>query len=64
MLRTTDGGATWQPRPVPGAEALDFRDIDAIDERVASVLSIGPGNASRIYRTERRRRHVDAAVLE
>ena len=52
VLRTTDGGATWQPRPVPGAEALDFRDIDAIDERVASVLSIGPGNASRIYRTE------------
>jgi len=52
VLRTTDGGATWQARPVPGAEALDFRDIDAFDGRVASVLSIGPGNASRIYRTE------------
>jgi photosystem II stability/assembly factor-like uncharacterized protein len=52
VLRTIDGGATWQPRPVPGAEALDFRDIDAMDERVASVLSIGPGSASRIYRTE------------
>ena len=52
VLRTTDGGATWQPRPVPGAQALDFRDIDAFDARVASVLSIGPGNASRIYRTE------------
>ena len=37
--------------PVPGAEALDFRDIDA-STRIASVLSIGPGDASRIYRTE------------
>jgi photosystem II stability/assembly factor-like uncharacterized protein len=51
VLRTTDGGATWQSRPVPGAEALDFRDVDAFDARVASVLSIGPGKASRIYRT-------------
>lgn len=51
VLRTTDGGATWQSRPVPGAEALDFRDVDAIGDRVASVLSIGPGEASRIYRT-------------
>ena len=49
--RTTDGGTTWQPRPVPGAEALDFRDIDAVDERTAYVLSIGPGDASRIYKT-------------
>ena len=51
VLRTVDGGKTWHPRPVPGAEALDFRDIDAIDDRVASLLSIGPGEASRIYRT-------------
>ncbi|AMY12105.1 Ycf48-like protein [Luteitalea pratensis] len=51
VLRTSDGGTTWQPRPVPGADALDFRDIDASSDRVASVLSIGPGDASRIYRT-------------
>lgn len=51
ILRTVDGGATWQRRPVPGAEALDFRDIDAFDERVAYALSIGPGDASRIYKT-------------
>jgi photosystem II stability/assembly factor-like uncharacterized protein len=36
---------------VPGSEALDFRDVDAFDERVAYVLSIGPGEASRIFKT-------------
>jgi len=33
------------------ADALDFRDIDAIDARTAYVLSIGNGAASRIYKT-------------
>jgi photosystem II stability/assembly factor-like uncharacterized protein len=51
VLRTTDGGASWQLRPVPGAEALDFRDVDAFDEKVAYVLSIGPGASSRIFKT-------------
>jgi len=51
VLLTTDGGRSWRARPVPGAEALDFRDVDAFDERVAYVLSIGPGEASRIYKT-------------
>ena len=39
-------------RPVPEAEALDFRDVDAVSADSAVVLSIGPGEASRIYRTE------------
>jgi photosystem II stability/assembly factor-like uncharacterized protein len=51
ILRTTDGGRTWRPRPVAGAETLDFRDIDALSERVAYALSIGSGAASRIYNT-------------
>ncbi|MEO6323678.1 MAG: oxidoreductase [Thermoanaerobaculia bacterium] len=51
VLRTTDGGEHWILRPVPGGEALDFRDVDATSDRVASVLSIGPGEASRIYKT-------------
>lgn len=51
VLRTTDGGTTWQPRPVAGAAALDFRDVDAISAEVAYALSIGPGEASRIYKT-------------
>jgi len=50
VLRTVDGGATWQKLTVT-SEALDFRDIDAVDARTAYVLSIGTGAASRIYKT-------------
>jgi photosystem II stability/assembly factor-like uncharacterized protein len=51
VVRTTDGGATWTPLNVPNSEKLDFRDIDAIDDKTAYVLSIGPGEQSRIYKT-------------
>src|SRR6267143_2202813 len=50
VLRTNDGGATWQKLSVT-TEQLDFRDIDAIDARTAYVLSIGNGPASRIYKS-------------
>ena len=51
VLRTTDGGATWERLTVPDADTLQFRDIHAIDERTAYVLSAGPGPLSRIYKT-------------
>ena len=51
VLRTLAGGRTWQPRPVTGAPTLDFRDVDAVSAQVAYALSIGPGEASRIYKT-------------
>jgi photosystem II stability/assembly factor-like uncharacterized protein len=51
ILRTIDGGRTWQVRAIPGTESLDFRDVDAVDARTAYVLSIGLGEASRIYKT-------------
>ena len=51
VLRTSDGGTTWQTLAVPGADTLDFRDIDAIDDTTAYVLSIGSGELSRIYKT-------------
>jgi photosystem II stability/assembly factor-like uncharacterized protein len=50
-LRTSDGGTTWKARPVPGAADLDFRDVHAVDAEVAYLLSIGPGDRSRIYKT-------------
>jgi len=50
VLRTADGGATWKRLKVT-TDALDFRDIDAVDARTAYVLSIGNGPASRIYKT-------------
>jgi photosystem II stability/assembly factor-like uncharacterized protein len=51
VLRTVDGGETWLKLSVPGAEKLDFRDVDATSDRVAYVLSIGSGESSRIYKT-------------
>jgi photosystem II stability/assembly factor-like uncharacterized protein len=50
VLRTADGGASWQKLKVT-SDPLDFRDIDAVDARTAYVLSIGNGPASRIYKT-------------
>ena len=50
VLRTDDGGNTWRQLKVT-SDALDFRDIDAIGENTAYVLSIGNGAASRIYKT-------------
>jgi photosystem II stability/assembly factor-like uncharacterized protein len=50
VLRTSDGGSTWQKLTVT-TDRVDFRDIDAIDARTAYVLSIGNGPASRIYNT-------------
>jgi photosystem II stability/assembly factor-like uncharacterized protein len=51
FLRTTDAGATWTAARVPGAESLDFRGLRAIDARTAFLMSIGPGEKSRIYKT-------------
>lgn len=50
-LRTTDGGATWKAATVPGAADLDFRGLWALDEKTAFLLSSGPGEKSRIYKT-------------
>ncbi len=51
VLRTVDGGASWQVLKVPDAEKLDFRDIEAFDAETAYILSIGTGESSRIYKT-------------
>lgn len=50
VLRTTDGGTTWQKLNVT-SDTLDFRDVDAIDADTAYLLSIGNGPDSRIYKT-------------
>ena len=50
VLRTVDGGTTWQKLTVT-SETLDFRDVDAIDAQTAYALSIGNGPASQIYKT-------------
>ena len=50
-LRTIDGGNSWQAAQVPGAESLDFRDVEAFSADFAYLLSAGPGDQSRIYKT-------------
>jgi photosystem II stability/assembly factor-like uncharacterized protein len=50
-VKTIDGGSTWKRLTVPDSAGLDFRDIQAFDENVAYLLSIGPGELSRIYKT-------------
>jgi photosystem II stability/assembly factor-like uncharacterized protein len=51
VLRTTDGGRSWRDVSPAGSAGLLFRDVEAQDARRASVLAIGPGEASRIYTT-------------
>ncbi|MCZ6915379.1 MAG: hypothetical protein O7I93_01270 [Gemmatimonadetes bacterium] len=49
--RTLDGGATWHAAVVPGPDTLQFRDVHAVDAQTAYLLSAGPGDMSRIYKT-------------
>ena len=49
--RTRDGGKTWQAGMVPGADSLEFRDVQAASADTAWLLASGNGDKSRIYRT-------------
>jgi photosystem II stability/assembly factor-like uncharacterized protein len=57
VLRTEDGGYLWQTCAIPlagtkdSAEKLDFRGIQAFDANTAIVMSSGPGDQSRLYKT-------------
>jgi photosystem II stability/assembly factor-like uncharacterized protein len=51
ILRTTNGGRTWQNVAPPNTSDLQFRDIEAFDADHAVALSIGEGEASRVYTT-------------
>ena len=52
VLRTEDGGYVWQGCVAPpDSTKLDFRAIQAWDENTAVVMSSGPGDLSRLYRT-------------
>ncbi len=49
--RTTDGGETWTMLDGPWPDSLQFRDVHAFSDDEAFILSIGPGEDSRIYHT-------------
>ncbi len=52
IVRTTDGGRTWQDVSPAGAEGLQFRDVEAFSADRAVALSIGYGSDSRVYVTD------------
>src|SRR5947209_11966425 len=52
IARTIDAGKTWQRLAAPqGAENFDFRDIEAFSADTAFLMSAGPGEQSRIWKT-------------
>jgi len=52
VLRTVDGGRSWQQVGPDVEPTLQFRDIEAFDADSAVILSIGPGGDSRVFRTD------------
>ena len=49
---TTNGGKTWRAGVVPGAEELQFRDVEGVSAKVAYLQSIGSNPTDfRIYKT-------------
>ena len=59
FLRTADG-EHWEKLTVSGGEApsgealgvpLDFRDVEALDAETVVLMSAGPGDASKIYKS-------------
>jgi photosystem II stability/assembly factor-like uncharacterized protein len=49
---TTDGGETWRSGVVPGAESLQFRDVQGVTDRIAYLMSIGNNTTDfKIYKT-------------
>jgi len=50
---TTEGGKTWHAGTVTGADQLELRDVQAVSDKIAYVLSIGNQPTDfRIYKTE------------
>ncbi|PIQ50324.1 MAG: hypothetical protein COW03_00360 [Cytophagales bacterium CG12_big_fil_rev_8_21_14_0_65_40_12] len=41
VLRTIDGGTTWENVSIAEADTIDFRDVQGFDENTAIVLSAG-----------------------
>ena len=52
VARSLDRGDSWQLLAVPGAEALEFRDVHAFDAESAVLLASGPGEDSRVFVTK------------
>jgi len=50
VLRTINGGDTWVDVSVPGADSIQFRDIEAFDAKTAIIMGIS--SPAKFYKTE------------
>ena len=50
VIRTRDAGRSWKPITVPNADGLDFRDVEVLPDGSVLLMSVGPGDSSRILR--------------
>jgi len=51
VLNTTDGGKHWQKIEIPGADSLDFRDLEILNDSTILLMSIGTGQDSKIFKS-------------
>ena len=52
FVMTTDGGEHWKSGVVPGAEDLQFRDVQGVSDKIAYLMSIGNNTTDfKIYKT-------------
>src|SRR3954453_13137926 len=51
VVRTVDGGKSWRDVTPPGGQALAFHDVKAFVRNRTLALSVGTGDASKIFRT-------------
>ena len=49
VLKTNDSGETWKDISVPNSTEIDFRDIEAFDDKIAIVMGIS--TPARFYKT-------------
>ena len=50
VLKTNDGGDTWENISVPNSSTVDFRDIEVFDKNTAIVMGIS--SPARFYKTK------------
>ena len=51
LAKTEDDGQTWTFMHVPDSEALDFRDVQVLDNASIVLMSAGEGKASNIFKS-------------
>ncbi|WP_229365678.1 WD40/YVTN/BNR-like repeat-containing protein [Fibrisoma montanum] len=53
FVHTSNGGQSWEQGQVAGADSCDFRDVHAVDDQTAYLMSAGPAEKgqARIYKT-------------